>query len=44
MTLKEKIRGSEFSSYGIELRDRVTQNDVTVRVTNVKLIKEKNAF
>ena len=26
--------GSEFSSYKIELRNRVTQNDVTLRVTN----------
>ena len=28
-------RGSEFSSYEIELRIRVTQNDVTLRVTNL---------
>ena len=26
--------GSEFSSYKIKLRNRVTQNDVTLRVTN----------
>ena len=40
MTLKEKIRGSEFWSYEIELRERVTQNDVTVRVTNSKMFRE----
>ena len=28
-------RGSELSSYEIELRIRVTQNDVTLRVTNL---------
>ena len=34
-------RGSEFSSYEIELRNQVTQNDVTLRVTNLKS-KNKN--
>ena len=34
------IRGSEFSSYEIELRNRVTQNDVTLRVTNSELFLE----
>ena len=29
-------RCSEFSSYEIELQNRVTQNDVTLRVTNWK--------
>ena len=29
--------GSEFSSYEIELRNRVTQNDVTLPVTNSKI-------
>ena len=33
--------GSEFSSYEIELRNRVTKNDVTLRVTNSKS-KNKN--
>ena len=31
------MRGSEFSSYKIELRNRVTQNDVTLRVTDSKV-------
>ena len=31
-TCTKKIRGSEFSSYEIELRNRATQNDVTLRV------------
>ena len=35
MSIKEG--GSEFSSYEIELRGRVTQNDVTLRVTNSKV-------
>ena len=30
-------RGSEFSSYEIELRNRVTQNDVTLGATNSKI-------
>ena len=34
-------RGSEFSSYETELRNRVTQNDVTLQVTNSKS-KNKN--
>ena len=29
-------RGSKFSSYKIELRIRVTQNDATLRVSNSK--------
>ena len=33
--------GLEFSSYEIELRNRVTQNGVTLRVTNSKS-KNKN--
>ena len=33
-------RGSEFSSYEIELRNRVTQNDVTLQVTNSKIFIE----
>ena len=28
--------GSEFSNYEIELRNRVTQNDITLQVTNSK--------
>ena len=32
--------GSEFFSYEIELRNRVTQNDVTLRVTNSKIFIE----
>ena len=31
-------RGSEFSSYEIELRNPVTQNDVTLRVTNSNIL------
>ena len=30
-------RGSEFSSYGIELRNRVTQSDTILRVTNANI-------
>ena len=33
-------RGSEFSSYELELQDRVTQNDVTLWVTNSKIVIE----
>ena len=33
-------RGSEFSSYKIELRNRVTQIDVTLRATNLKMFTE----
>ena len=29
-----RMGGSEFMSYEIELKSRVTQNDVTLRVTN----------
>ena len=32
--------GSEFSSYETELQNRVTQNDVTLRVTNSKMFIE----
>ena len=32
--------GSEFSSYELELRNRVTQNDVALRVTNSKIVIE----
>ena len=32
--------GSEFSSYEIELQNQVTQNDVTLRVTNSKIFIE----
>ena len=31
---------SEFSSYEIELRNRLTQNDSTLRATNSKIFKE----
>ena len=33
-------RGSEFSNYEIELRNQVTQNDVTLRVTNKEIFIE----
>ena len=33
-------QGSEFSSYEIELRNQITQNDVTHRVTNSKMFIE----
>ena len=33
----KKRGGSEFSGYEIELQNRVTQNDVTFRVTNSKI-------
>ena len=33
-------RSSKFSSYKIELRNRVTQNDVTLLVTNSKIFIE----
>ena len=33
-------RGSKFSSYEIELRNQVMQNDVKVRVTNSKILIE----
>ena len=32
--------GLEFSSYEIELRNQVRQNDVTLRVTNSKIFTE----
>ena len=34
------IWGSKFSSYEIELRNRVTQNDVTLRVTDSEAFVE----
>ena len=37
-------QGSEFSSYEIELRNRVMQNDVTLRVTNSKSKNKKFHF
>ena len=40
----EQPRGSEFSSYEIDLRNRVTQNDVTLRVTNSKSKNKKFHF
>ena len=33
-------RGLEFSSYEIELRNRVAQNEVTLRVTDSKIFIE----
>ena len=33
-------RGSELLSYKIELRNRVTKNEVTLRVTNSKMFTE----
>ena len=33
-------QGSEFSSYELELQNRVTQNDVILRVTNSKIFIE----
>ena len=36
-----KRRGSEFSSYEIELRNQVLQNDVTLQVTNSKIFIER---
>ena len=33
-------RGSKFSSFEIELRNRVTENDVTLRVTNSEIFME----
>ena len=37
---QSNYRGSEFSSYEIELRNRVTPNDVILRVTNSKIFIE----
>ena len=34
------LRGSEFSSYKIELRNQVMQNDVILRVNNSKMFLE----
>ena len=36
MVLLWKKQGSEFSSYEIELQNRVSQIDVTLRATNSK--------
>ena len=45
MDISTKLkRGSEFLSYEIELRNRVTQNDVTFRVTNSKSKNKKFHF
>ena len=33
-------RGSEFSSYQIELRNQITQNNVTLQVTNSNIFIE----
>ena len=38
------MRGSEFSSYEIELQNRVTQNGVTLQVTNSTLQNIKSNF
>ena len=43
LILQSFYGGSEFSSYEIELRNRVTQNDVTLPVTNWKS-KNKNFY
>ena len=40
VALKMLYGGSEFSSYEIELQNQVTQNDVTLRVTNSKIFIE----
>ena len=40
MKLVELVRGSEFLSYEIKLWKRVTQNDVTLRVTKSKIFRE----
>ena len=37
-------QGSEFSSYEIELQNRVTQNDVTLQITNSKSKNKKFHF
>ena len=37
-------RGTEFSSYKIELQNRVMQNDVTLRVTNSKIFYRNSSF
>ena len=38
------FRVSEFSSYEIELRNQVTQSDVTLRVTNSKIFNRNSSF
>ena len=40
MGLMSWMRGSEFSSYEIKLQNRVTQNDVTLRVINSEIFIE----
>ena len=40
MGLMSWMRGSEFSSYEIKLQNRVTQNDVTLRVINSEIFTE----
>ena len=42
--LEQFQRGSGISSYKIELRNRVTQNNVTLRVTNSKSKNKKLHF
>ena len=36
----QKFRGSEFMSYKIQLRNRVTQNNIMLRVSNSKIFTE----
>ena len=43
-TVQYCLRGLEFSSYEIELRNPVTQNGVTLRVTNSKSKNKKLHF
>ena len=40
MGLMSWMRGSECSSYEIKLQNRVTQNDVTLRVINSEIFTE----
>ena len=40
MSITQITQGSEFSRYEIKLRNRVTQNDVTLRVTNLIIFKK----
>ena len=39
-TSAQRRQGSELSSYELELRNQITQNDVTLRVTNSKIFVE----
>ena len=41
---QQLVWGSEFLSCEIELRNRVTQNDVTLWVTNSKFLKEISSY